>query len=923
MNTWKKNTLIGLGTFVLVALAIMVLKIVLVDFVVDFWWFQSQDMSLYFVLRLLYRYIAFLIYTAFFFVIFYANFWVAARYAVKTVTPTDKDQKDRMKNIRARLRMIYLPLSLLMALPIAWPLFKNWELALQFILAPTTGTTDPLFGKDASFYLFSLPIYRLLQQEILIAFIVLFIAVALIYWYEKRLLSADQPLPPRAFAHITLLALSIVVLLCWGVLLERFDLVYTTNNLPIFHGPGYAEMRVILPFIWLVALMLAMTGITLGIAVKRRKGWIFPAVCAVLFMAAWQGKNTDFFTDVVSKYVVEPNQLVRERPYIEAGIQSTLEAYGLSDVETKDITQQSDVVFDAQDPAFVRSLQNIPVWDREMLGGVLEELQGIRTYYSFPSIDVDRYQVEESYRQVYLGAREIQFAKLPDAAQNWINLHMQYTHGEGVAMIPAAQGGDEFMTWFVKDIPPSSEYGLSSKQTSIYFGLEEKPFVIVPNDAGEIGTPIGDQETIVNYAGEGGVAIDSLWRKLLLALYFEDRNIFFTTKTNDDSRLLFRRNIIDRIAHITPFLRLDKDPYVVFTPEGLFWIQDAYTVSDRYPLSPPVEEGFNYIRNAVKIVVDAYNGKVSYYVSDDKDPIITAYRRMYPGVFQSLESMPGSLKKHIRYPRDIFLTQVSVYAKYHQKDPERFFRQEDIWEFSKMAEGRELIPAKPYYLTLDLFEEGRDEFLLFMPLSPFGRDNLRALMAAGSDGDNYGKIYVYRFPRDQQVYGPAQVHSLVNQDIVISEQFTLWDQEGSAVRLGKMIIEFTSGSLLYIQPVYLQEEGPLKIPQLKRLIMAFNDAVVMAPSLEEAAVMLEAELKRKSTRRDRRLLLPPTDETMESKEDEVQQLYDKTKESQKDKLQQQSVGESEPVPTDEQEIVPTDKDQTTDSITPTNTEKDG
>jgi uncharacterized membrane protein (UPF0182 family) len=299
---------------------------------------------------------------------------------------------------------------------------------------------------------------------------------------------------------------------------------------------------------------------------------------------------------------------------------------------------------------------------------------------------------------------------------------------------------------------------------------------------------------------------------------------------------------------------------------------------------------------------------------------------MYPGVFQSSESLPAFLKKHIRYPRDIFLNQVSIYAKYHQRDPERFFRQEDIWEFSKMVEGRELVTAKPYYLTLDLFEEGRDEFLLFMPLSPFGRDNLRALMAAGSDGDNYGKIYVYRFPRDQQVYGPAQVHSLVNQDIVISEQFTLWDQEGSSVKLGKMVIEPTFGSLLYIQPVYLEEEGPLKIPQLKRLIMALNDAVVMAPSLEEAAVMLETELRRKSTRRDKRFQLPPpTGETMESTEDVVPQQIDKSQETQTDEVQTQSNGESESKtePADEREIAPQDNDQTTDTVPRKNPENDG
>jgi uncharacterized membrane protein (UPF0182 family) len=915
METWKKKAIIGLGIVSLTAVAIMILKIVFVDFVVDFWWFQSQKMTLYFLLRLIYRYISFLFFTAFFFAIFYANFWMASRYAGKSTTATDPNQKNHIRNVRKRLRRFYLPLSLLMALPIAWPLYTNWELALQYVFAPASGTQDPLFGKDASFYLFSLPIYDLLQQEVLIASIVLLLAVASMYWYEKRLLAAsDQTLPTRAVAHITVLALTVVVLSSWGVLLERYNLVYATANLPSFHGPGYVEMRVVLPFIWLSALLLAATGITLVVAVKRQKGWIFPAALAALFIAAWLGKNTDYFTKVVSKYVVQPNQLVRERPYIRAGIRSTLAAYDLDEVETKDIPRQPGMVFDARDPAIQRSLQNIPVWDREMLGGVFEELQGIRTYYSFPTIDVDRYQVEDRNRQVFLGAREIQFAKLPDSAQNWINLHMQYTHGEGVAMIPAAQAGDEFMTWFIKDIPPASDFNLSSKQTSIYFGLEDKPYVIAPNDAGEIGTPIGEEETFVNYTGKGGVAVDSLWRKLLLSIYFEDRNIFFTTKTNDDSRLLFRRNIIDRITYITPYLMLDKDPYVVFTPNGLYWIQDAYTTSDRYPLSPPVAEGFNYIRNSVKIVVDAYNGNVSYYVADTKDPIITAYRRMYPGVFQPLERMPKTLKNHLRYPRDIFTTQVSVYAKYHQENPDRFYRQEDIWEFSKIAEDRKLIPAKPYYLTLDLIEEGKDEFLLFMPFSPFGRDNLRALMAAGSDGDNYGKIYVYRFPRDQQVYGPAQVHSLVNQDVVISEQFTLWNQQGSAVKLGRMIIEPTSGTLLYIQPVYLQEEGPLKIPQLKRLIMALDDAVVMAPSLEEAAVKLEVELKRKSTRRDTPVRpLPPSDEAMETPQDEAPSQTDKATKTPEDGGQQPSAAESTIDSVDEQQGVPTKKDQTTSS----------
>jgi uncharacterized membrane protein (UPF0182 family) len=892
MKPLKKYVYFTLGAILASVAAIVLFNVIFVDFVVDFWWFQSQQMGLYFMMRLVYRYLVFILFTLFFFAIFYVNFSVAARHIGAAEKDNDKGGRDLVRSIHTSLRRFYLPFSLLMALPIAIPLFKNWEAALTYLLAPSSGAVDPLLGKDVSFYLFSLPIYELIQQEILLTFVILFVVVSFLYWYEHRLLSAhDQKLPRQANIHMSLLALAIVGILCWGFLLERYSLLYTTANMPVFYGPGYVEMRIFLPLIWLSVILLAAMGISLVVAVNRRRGWAVPAICGLLLVLVLAGKNTDLFANAIRKFVVEPNQIVRERSYIQANIHSALAAYDLDDVKTEDIATGPHVGFDADDPKILRRLQNIPVWDREMLGGVYEELQGIRTYYSFPTIDVDRYQVEGHVRQVYLGAREIQFGKLPDSAQNWINLHMQYTHGNGVAMIPAAQAGDEFMTWFIKDIPPKSDFGLSIARTSIYFGLEDKPYVIAPNDAGEIGTPVGDEETIVNYAGGGGVAVDSIFRKLLLALYFEDRNIFFTTKTNNKSRLLFRRNIIDRIVHLTPFFKLDADPYVVSTPEGLYWIQDAYTTSDRYPLAPPVEAGFNYIRNAVKIVVNAYTGKVSYYISDDDDPIIMAYRRMYPGVFQPMDSLPEALKKHIRYPRDIFLTQVAVYATYHQTNPDRFYRQEDIWEFSKIAQGSELVPAKPYYLTLDLIEEEQEEFLLFMPLSPFGRDNLRALMVASSDGDNYGKIFVYRFPRDQQVYGPAQVHSLVNQDVIISEQFTLWDQEGSEVKLGKMIIEPTAGSLLYIQPVYLQEEGPLKIPQLKRLIMALNDAVVMAPSLEEAAVKLEAELLRKSIRRDQRFRsLPRTDKTTENPQEEAPQ---------------QPAVEAQQAPAKEQKTVPT------------------
>ena len=868
MKSVKKRVFVGAAVILALLIGLALLKLVFVDFVVDFWWFQSQGLSLYFFMRWLYRYAVFLFFAAIFFAFFYVNFWIAARFVGFDTSARRAENRDFVKRLHAGLRRFYLPFSLIMALPIAVPLFNNWEQALMFLFGQASGTTDPLLHKNISFYLFSLPIYHLLQKEILVVFVVLFLMVFFLYWYEHRLLAAqDEALPKGARAHISVLGLIVVAILCWGVLLERYDLLYTTTNLPVFYGPGYVEMRIVRPVIWLTAIFLAATGISLVISVNRGAGWKLPVVFGLLLAVSMVSRDAEFMVDSVRKYVVAPNQSIRERAYIDANIRSTLAAFRLDAVETRDFRNEEEPDFDAQDPALIRRLKNIPVWDREMLGNVFEELQGIRTYYSFPSIDVDRYTVEDRYRQVYLGAREIQFAKLPQAAQNWINLHLQYTHGEGVVMIPAAQAGDSFMIWFVKDIPPTSAFGLYSRQNSIYYGLEDKRYVIVPNDAGEIGSPAGENETIVNYHGNGGVRLHSLWRKLLFSLYFKDRNIFFTTKTNDRSRILFRRNIIDQITHITPFLKLDRDPYIVMTDAGLYWLQDAYTTADNYPLSAPVDEGFNYIRNAVKVVVDAYNGKAVYYVADTEDPVIDAYRRAYPGLFKPLTAMPAELRKHIRYPQDMFHIQVSVYSKYHQTNPERFYRQEDIWEFSKMPQGRDLVPAKPYYLTLDLIKPGEEDFLLFMPLSPYGRDNLRALMIAGSDGDNYGKIFAYRFSREQQVYGPAQVHSLVNQDVVISEQFTLWNQEGSEVILGKMVIEPASGSLLYIQPVYIQEEGRLKIPQLKRLIMALGDAVVMAPSLEEAAVKLEAELARKSSRRVRPQLRPSSTQAAQPAQD--------------------------------------------------------
>jgi uncharacterized membrane protein (UPF0182 family) len=555
------------------------------------------------------------------------------------------------------------------------------------------------------------------------------------------------------------------------------------------------------------------------------------AVCAVVFLLAVGGLYSSFLPNLVQRYIVDPNQIVRERPFIAHNIRATLDAYDLSSVETRNYPI-SDVVWDVQSPKLQANLRNIPVWDADALLQVFQQLQVLRTYYDFNSVDVDRYTVNGIYRQVFLSARELDLRKLPNEFQNWVNKRLKYTHGNGVVMIPAAQQGEAPMTWFLRDIPVRSEAGLKMEQPEIYFGLGECPPVIAPNGSGEISYPIDGGNAMVNYSGTGGVPVFSLFRKLIFALYFGERDIFFTTQTKSGSRMQFRRNIVERIKTLAPFFVLDKDPYVVATPERLYWIQDGYTVSNRYPYAQPYNNDINYIRNSVKIVVDAYNGTVDFYQSAPLDPIIRAYSRIYPGLIKGLESMPADLKAHIRYPKDVFDIQMNLYTKYHQTDPDTFYKQEDIWEFPTVTANGQTSRMEPIYSTLNILDNDKEEFILFAPMTPKARTNLRSLVVAGCDGPNYGKVVVLSFPRGSLVFGPQQVDSFINQDTLIAQNFTLWSQTGSRVSRGKMIIQPIGEAIAYVQPVYMQATENASIPQLKRIILSKGENPVMEPSLQ-------------------------------------------------------------------------------------------
>ena len=857
MQHWKRwLVLAGLGILIL-GIIHVVFTLLFLDFVVDRLWFQSLGYEGYFWLRLGYRYAVFAGVTFLFFLIFFLNFWVASRYVGNTApaaATTDARLRQRYQEVAKLFRSgslkVYTPLSLVLAVIIAWPLFRQWEAALFYIFSGKAGVQDPFFGKDISYYLFSLPIYTLLQRRLLIAFLLLSASLTVLYWLEHRMLSQqEQALPRGAKVHLSALIILIFFIEIWDYLLQSYHLLYTSNH-PLFYGPGFVEMRIILPLIWVTLLLLAGTAFSLITLINLRKGLKVCILFALAFMGAMWLRHSPFLPSFVDKYWVKPNESARESRYIANSIKATLAAYNLGQVETREYTLKSMPTL-ASDLQVQESLRNIPVWDRALLDTVYKQVQGIRPYYDFIDVDVDRYTVNGIYQQVFVAAREIHLKDLPASAQNWINEHLKYTHGYGAVMSPAAQDGEEPLTWFLQDLPPRSEYGFKTQRPGIYYGLQDYNYVIAPNDSQEFDYPQEAGETIANYEGRGGVPLSSIFRKLLFAVYFKEKNIVIT-KTNDRSRVLFRRNIGESIKTITPYLMLDRDPYVVVTPQGIFWIQDAYTTSDWYPNAQPYEQWFNYIRNSVKIVVDAYNGSVDYYVADPKDPIILAYSRMYPGLFKGLEQMPADLRSHLRYPTDLFDIQMNIYAIYHQTDPDVYYKQEDAWEFSKIYLGNKSIPLKPYYLTLNLVQENKHEFILLRSMSPKNSDILRALVVVGNDPPNYGRLIVYSFPKNMVVYGPSQIGALISQDPYISQQFTLWDQAGSEVERGNMLVLPIGGTVVYIQPVYLKSSARLKIPELQRLIVSQGEMVVMDASLQNALKLLEDRLRARAGQREQR-----------------------------------------------------------------------
>ncbi len=704
---------------------------------------------------------------------------------------------------------------------------SNWEIVLRFFNGQPFGVTDPVFNKEVAFYVFSLPFLDLLRGWLLGALIITLLGTAGIYLLSYTVQRRRLDFTKRVLGHLGGLVIAILGLFAWGYWLGIWELVFSTRG--VIFGAGYADMNAKLPAQWiLLGVVVICAGLLLVSILRRNHRWALYGIGGWIVIAIVAGA---IFPALVQRFQVQPSELAREKPYIEYNIQFTREAFALNRVEeqffpAEEAPSPEDI---AQNEVTIR---NIRLWDSRPLKDTYNQLQAFRLYYDFNDVDVDRYIIDGEYRQVMLSARELSAEKLAVEAQTWVNRKLQFTHGYGIALSPVNEVSTQGLPLLlVKDIPPTGDFNI--ERPEIYFGEKTNDYIIVKTKTEEFDYPLGDKNVYSYYEGESGVSLGSFIRRLVYAWQFGDLNILISGELTPESRVLYYRNIQERVNHLAPFLELDSDPYLVVIEGRLFWIQDAYTTSDRYPYSEPLGGGLNYIRNSVKVVIDAYDGSVTFYIIDPEDALIQTYQAIFPKLFVPVEQMPESLRVHLRYPEDMFNIQASVYQSYHMRDARVFYNKEDLWTVpNELYFGREQ-PMEPYYIIMRLPDEEKEEFLLMLPFTPVNKNNTIGWLAARSDGENYGKLFVYLFPKERLVYGPSQIENRIGQDTVITEQLALWSRGGSQVIRGNLLVIPLGGSILYVEPIFLQAEAG-GLPELKRVIVVAGEQIAMERTLAES-----------------------------------------------------------------------------------------
>jgi len=841
-----------------VIIAVFILFSSIVGFVTDWWWFSEVGHTQIFITSLVAKIALFSSAGIFAAIFLLANFSLAIRSknSWTAILPAALTGQ-QVVNVDSRIvKKLAVVLSVVTAIFFGLATAANWQEVLRFISGAPFSVADPIFGKDTGFYLFTLPIFQMGLGLIKFLVLLSLVGSAIIYFLRGSLHFSGLPteaslaesgregLPSlkrlqidrAARIHLGILLAIFFSTIVAGVYLSRFALL--TSQSGLVFGATYTDVTVRIFVLWISTTAAALAAVSA--AFWAWKGRLSPLVGAVsLYIVV--GFAGAVIPSLIQKLVVAPNELVKETPFIKYNIAATRQGFALDKIEEREIS--GDKPLTASDIANNNlTVKNVRLWDRKPLLSTFSQIQEIRTYYEFAEVDNDRYIINGEIRQIMLSPRELASESLPN--KNWINERLTFTHGYGVAAGPVNQVTPEGLpVLFVKDLPPKANVKeLEISRPEIYFGELSNDYVITKTKSREFDYPKGEENVYATYEGKGGVEINSFLRRVFYAMKFQSLKLLLSNDITSESRILYYRTIAERVAKIAPFLTLDRDPYIVIADGKVYWIADAYTTSDRYPYSEPVRLNggkVNYIRNSVKAVVDAYNGSVVFYQADTDDPILKTYAKIFPGTFRPLSEMPESMVSHLRYPEDIFTLQTAVYSVYHMDDPQIFYNKEDQWEIPAIAAEGEgtssagAIPQmQPRHIIMKLPGEKKEEYILMLPFTPRAKDNLSSWMVARNDGENYGKLIVYRFPKDKLVFGPKQIIGRINQDSEISQQISLWSQGGSQVIQGPLLVIPIEESLLYVRPLYLKAQAG-KIPELKRVVVAYENKIAMEETLEE------------------------------------------------------------------------------------------
>lgn len=711
-----------------------------------------------------------------------------------------------------------------------------WQNILLFLDQTPAGVVDPVFGRDISFYFFNLSLFESVYY-------LAFFFLAVIFLFNLLMTCYLQGFSKKTFKlmgkRIIYFSMAFVLLLIVGFQLQAANLLYAQDS-AVF-GAGYTDLKVTLPMYNLASIACVIAAISLLVGLKKRSARI-AAIGPVLLVAVLLIGG--IAQTAVQNFIVNPAEIHKEQPYISNNIDMTNKAYGLDNIT--EIEFSADGTLTASDlKDEMDTINNIRLIDYRPTITVFNQLQSMRLYYKFVDIDIDRYEINGAQQQVYLSARELDQSSLDTSAQTWVNKYLKYTHGYGAVVTPVnkvtTQGQPEM---WVENIPPSSTIEeLTITRPEIYFGQLTNDYVIVNTDEPEFDYPIGDTNAQTQYEGDAGIRM-TMGNKVLFALDRANYKILFSNLIHSDSKILLNRNILDRVEKIAPFLTFEQDPYLVIDNGELVWVIDAYTSSNKYPYAARVSNtaspfyGQNYVRNSVKVTVNAYDGETKFYIVDETDPLIQSYAKVFPGLFLTLDEMPQSIREHLKYSTTLFEVQTEIYQRYHMKDPTVFYNKEDVWSIANEIYGSEITQMEPYFVNMSLPGSNETEFLLIRPFTPTQKDNMVAWLAARNDDENYGKLVLFKFPKQSTIYGPAQVEARISNDSEISQNLNLWDQQGSSVIRSNLLVIPIQNSILYIEPIYLTTNNENSLPEVVRIVVAYKDKIVMAKTLDEALSQL-------------------------------------------------------------------------------------